>query len=102
MTAFVVALVLFGIGWNFGLISGTALVIDATVPANRPRIQGTLDVLVPLASAGGGAMSGIVAAPTSYETLALAGGPLSLVLIPVIFRHERHTRAAPADSRATT
>ena len=28
----VLALMLLGLGWNFGLISGTALVIDATVP----------------------------------------------------------------------
>lgn len=98
----ILALVLLGVGWNFGLISGTALVIDATVPANRPRVQGTLDVLVALAGAGGGAMSGVVAAQTSYETLALAGGALSLILIPVIFRHQRHTRAEFAGARPTT
>lgn len=81
----ILALALLGLGWNFGLISGTALVVDATVPANRARTQGTIDVLIALAGAGGGAMSGVVMAAAGYSTLALAGGILSLLLIPVLF-----------------
>lgn len=85
----VVALALLGLGWNFGLIAGTALVVDATVPANRARTQGTIDVLIALGGAGGGAMSGMVMAATSYATLALAGGTLSLLLIPVLLGTRR-------------
>jgi MFS family permease len=92
----ILALVLLGLGWNFGLIAGTALVVDATVPANRARTQGTIDVLIALAGAGGGVMSGVVMAASSYATLALAGGVLSLVLIPVLFWASRaRRRAAP-------
>jgi MFS family permease len=94
MPGLIVALVLLGVGWNFGLISGTALVVDGTVPANRPRVQGKLDVLVALAGAGGGAMSGVVRAQASYSTLALIGGGLSLVLIPVMFWHQHHLTTA--------
>ena len=95
----VLALVLLGIGWNIGLISGTALVIDATVPANRPRVQGTIDVLIALSGAGGGAVSGLVKAQTDYATLALGGGALALVLIPVVFWAQR---SAPPSAPATT
>lgn len=84
MPLLILALALLGLGWNFGLISGTALVVDATVPANRARTQGTIDVLIALGGAGGGAMSGVVMAGTSYATLALLGGALSLVLLPVV------------------
>lgn len=80
----IVGLVLLGVGWNYGLIAGTALVVDATVPTNRPRVQGTLDVLIALSGAGSGAAAGIVTAQTSYATLSLIGGTLSLVLIPVM------------------
>ncbi|MDC7120576.1 MFS transporter [Cellulomonas fimi] len=80
----IVALALLGLGWNFGLISGTALVVDATVPANRARTQGSIDVLIALGGAGGGAMSGVVMAATSYATLSLLGGALSLLLLPVL------------------
>ncbi|QHT57830.1 MFS transporter [Cellulomonas sp. H30R-01] len=84
MPLLIVALALLGLGWNFGLIAGTALVVDATVPANRARTQGSLDVLVALGGAGGGAMSGVVMAATSYATLSLIGGVLSLLLLPVL------------------
>ncbi|WP_017577007.1 MFS transporter [Nocardiopsis kunsanensis] len=80
----VLALVLLGLGWNFGLVSGTALVVDATVPQNRPRAQGTIDVLIALAGAGGGAMSGVIVNATSYQALSVSGGVLALVLIPVL------------------
>ncbi|MGM7775092.1 MFS transporter [Arthrobacter sp. KNU-44] len=81
----ILALALLGMGWNLGLISGTALLVDATVPANRARTQGAVDVLIAVAGAGGGAMSGLVMAQTSYAVLSIAGGVLALLLIPVIF-----------------
>ncbi|MFS0574841.1 MFS transporter [Sporosarcina sp. 179-K 3D1 HS] len=80
-----IALGLLGLGWNFGLISGTALIVDATHPQTRAKTQGSLDVLIALSGASGGALSGMVAAQTSYATLSIAGGVLSLLLVPVIF-----------------
>ena len=89
----IVSLALLGLGWNFGLISGTALVIDATVAGNRPRVQGTIDVLIALSGAGGGAVSGVIMAVTDYGTLALGGGILALLLIPVLlWAHRPQTR----------
>ena len=78
-----VALVLLGLGWNFGLIAGTALVVDSTSPATRARTQGSVDVLIALAGAAGGALSGLVVHATSFPVLALAGGLLALLLVPV-------------------
>lgn len=85
----VVALVLLGLGWNIGLIAGTTLVVDATTPDERGRVQGTLDVLVALGGAGGAAVSGVVVAGSSYAVLALGGGVLSLLLVPVVLRARR-------------
>lgn len=79
------ALMLLGLGWNLGLISGTALVIDATVPATRPRVQGTIDVAIALSGAGGGVASGLIKAHFGYTMLSLGGGLLSLVLIPALW-----------------
>lgn len=84
MVLLVLALALLGLGWNFGLISGTAAIVDATPPQIRAKTQGTVDVLIALAGASGGALSGMVVAHSSYSTLALAGGFLSLLLIPVV------------------
>ncbi len=81
------ALVLLGLGWNLGLISGTTLIVDSTPLATRARTQGTVDVLIALAGAGGGAMSGVIVGVSSYATLSLAGGFLALVLVPVVAWH---------------
>ncbi|MCY8423651.1 MFS transporter [Bacillus vallismortis] len=84
MVLLVIALSLLGLGWNFGLISGTAQIVDSTEPSTRAKVQGTLDVFIALAGASGGALSGMVMANTSYAVLSLSGGLLSLVLIPVV------------------
>ncbi|MEZ0480974.1 MFS transporter [Planococcus sp. SSTMD024] len=80
----ILALALLGLGWNFGLISGTALIVDSTKPKARAKTQGTVDVLIALAGATGGGMSGMVVAGTSFAALSLAGGILSLLLVPVV------------------
>jgi MFS family permease len=84
MILLTLALILLGLGWNFGLISGTAILVDSTNADNRAKMQGTVDVLVALSGATGGVLSGIVAANTSYATLSITGGILSLFLIPVL------------------
>ncbi len=78
------ALVLLGVGWNFGLISGTALIVDAAHPAVRAKTQGSVDVLLALSGASGGALSGMVVAHSSYAVLSLSGAVLSLLIIPVV------------------
>ncbi|UNK32108.1 MFS transporter [Bacillus sp. N5-665] len=80
----IVALSLLGLGWNLGLISGTAQIVDATIPSTRAKTQGKIDVFIALAGASGGAMSGMVVANSSYAALSLAGGALAFMLIPVV------------------
>jgi uncharacterized membrane protein len=46
MLELTIVLTLLGLGWNFGLISGTALIVDATHPSTRAKTQGTIDVLI--------------------------------------------------------
>jgi MFS family permease len=79
----VLALVLLGLGWNLGLVSGTTLVTDAVPLATRARTQGVVDLGIALAGATAGLASGLIFAATSYATLALAGGLLALVIIPI-------------------
>ncbi|MFJ7755662.1 MFS transporter [Peribacillus muralis] len=84
MAVLITALALLGLGWNFGLISGTAILVDAAPPSTRAKTQGSVDVLVALSGALGGVLSGMIVAGSSYSTLTLVGGVLSLVLIPVM------------------
>ncbi|WNC16415.1 MFS transporter [Brevibacillus brevis] len=98
MALLITALALLGLGWNFGLISGTALIVDASEPATRAKTQGTVDVLIALAGASGGALSGMVVAHSSFATLSLAGGFLSLLLIPVGVWYHAKQKAAKTKS----
>lgn len=89
MMLLVIALVLLGLGWNFGLISSTAIIIDATRPSSRAKTQGSVDMLVALAGASGGVLSGVVVAHSSYAALSLSGAVLPLLLIPAVIWSRR-------------
>ncbi len=84
LVGLVAALVLLGLGWNFGLISGTTLIVDATHPAARAKTQGAIDVAVALAGASGGALSGLVVEQAGFAALSLSGAALALLLLPVV------------------
>lgn len=84
MVVLITALSLLGLGWNFGLISGTAILVDATPPYTRAKTQGSVDVWVALSGALGGGLSGVVFAHSSYAALSIAGAALSLLLIPIV------------------
>jgi len=43
---FFVALILLGVGWNFGFIGATAMLADAHAPEERGRVQGLNDLIV--------------------------------------------------------
>ncbi|MET9992073.1 MFS transporter [Streptomyces mutabilis] len=78
------ALALLGLGWNFGLVAGTAIITDTVPLATRAKTQGLVDVSIAIAGATGGMASGIMVAATSYPALALTGGVLSLALLPAV------------------
>jgi MFS family permease len=93
-----VALGLLGLGWNFGLVAGTAMVTDAVPLAQRARTQGSVDLTISLAGATGGMSSGFVVATASYAALSIASGLLALALVPVLLAARR--RAAPEPATA--
>ncbi|GAA2246029.1 MFS transporter [Streptomyces amakusaensis] len=77
------ALILLGVGWNLGFVAGTALITDALPVEARASSQGLVDVGVTVAGATGGLASGVVVAVSGYPALALSGGLLILVLLPL-------------------
>jgi MFS family permease len=87
------ALALLGLGWNLGLVAGTAMITDAAPLHTRAKTQGAVDLCVALAGAGGGIASGLVMTATSYATLSITGGVLALAVIPFVVSSAR--RAAP-------
>lgn len=86
------ALILLGIGWNFGLISGTAIIVDSTTMANRAKTQGAVDVWVALGGTVGTLLSGVVVAYSSYSYLGFLGMYLALLLFPLLYWQSRKTK----------
>ncbi|MFC5951396.1 MFS transporter [Pseudonocardia lutea] len=93
-----VALALLGLGWNLGLVSGTAIITDAVPLDRRATTQGTVDVGVAAAGAGGGLASGAVVAATGFPALALAGGIVALAIVPIVAVGSRTRRRAIAET----
>src|SRR5699024_11705281 len=83
-TWFAIARYLFGLGWNFGLISGTAIIIDSTTSTTRAKTQGTVDVWIAISGTVGSLLSGVIVARSSYAFLSMLGTYLGLLLIPLI------------------
>ena len=98
-----VALVLLGLGWNFGLIAGTALLADAVPLEHRARTQGNVDLAVALAGATGGIGSGIVVAVGSFAVLGLSGGLVAVALLPtLLLTADRSPAGGTTSDRART
>lgn len=69
-----------GLGWNFGLIGGSSLLIDSVPAEERVSVQGAADLLMSLCGGMAGFASGFVRRALGYHTLAniatLAAGAL--------------------------
>jgi MFS family permease len=97
-----IALMLLGLGWNLGLVAGTALLTDAVPLPRRARTAGTVDLGVALAGATGGIGSGLIVAASSFAALGLADGLIALALVPTLLLSRPRTAAAepaPAPAR---
>ncbi|MGW0502018.1 MFS transporter [Micromonospora sp. NPDC003241] len=84
----VVGLVLLGLGWSATMVAGSTLLSESVPDAVRPSAQGLSDLLMGLAGALAGAISGFVVQVSGYPVLtllaAVAVAPLlALALRPV-------------------
>ena len=73
------ALLLLGIGWNFCYVGGSALLSDQLSPPERPKTQGTNDLLVGLATATASFSSGLMYASMGYNVVGVIGAAIALI-----------------------
>jgi MFS family permease len=83
-----VGLFLLGLGWSGTMVAGSTLLSESVAGPVRTSAQGLADLLMGLAGAAGGALSGLVMAWAGYPTLTLLAAivavpPLALALRPV-------------------
>ncbi|WP_439677770.1 MFS transporter [Embleya sp. MST-111070] len=72
-----VGLILLGLGWSCCLVAGSALLAESVPAGERPGVQGVSDLLMNLAGAAGGAVSGSVLGMAGYGGLNLVAGLLT-------------------------
>jgi MFS family permease len=91
------ALMVLGLGWSAAMVAGSTLLSESIPVELRASAQGLSDMLMGLAGATAGALSGVVVAAWGYPTLtfiaALATAPLILLA---------SFSVAPSDAEAVT
>jgi MFS family permease len=89
------SLFLLGLGWNFCFVAGSALLTDRLAVNERPRIQGTADLVVGAASVIGSLSSGELMASAGYGAANAIGIGVSLIVL-VVAASAMRRRVMPA------
>jgi MFS family permease len=77
------SLFLLGLGWNFCFVAGSALLTDRLAVNERPRIQGTADLVVGAASVVGSLSSGELMESAGYGAANAIGIGVALIVLVV-------------------
>ena len=94
-------LMVLGLGWSATMVAGSTLLSDSIPVELRPSAQGLSDLVMGLAGAVAGAISGVIVDAWGYSTLtlvaALATAPLILLASFSIGRTDDHADWEAAD-----
>ncbi len=83
-THFSVALILLGLGWNFGFIGGTTMLTTTYQPAERAKVQAVNNFGVSFMVAIASASSGQMLSHFGWASVALTVMPIAAVMLAVI------------------
>jgi MFS family permease len=91
-------LTVLGVGWNFGVVGGSALLTAAAPIDVRPHMEGVGEVAMGLAAAAAAPISGLVMAAGGYGAYSLASAAVAAASLLVIRRYRRQPppRRGPA------
>ncbi|WP_246064286.1 MFS transporter [Nonomuraea longispora] len=90
------ALVLLGLGWSCGLVSGSALVTESVPLSRRPAVQGLSDLLMNVCGATGTIVAGAIVGLLGYGMLGLVVGVMVTLAGLWLASIRRRTPAAPS------
>jgi MFS family permease len=89
---FSIALILLGLGWNFGFIGGTTMLTTTYKPAERAKVQAVnnfgVSLMVAIASAGSGQML----SHFGWSSVALTVMPVAAIMLGVVVLRGRAVR----------
>ena len=75
---------LLGIGWSFGLIGGSSLLVDSVATESRVRVQGAADLLMSFFGGTAGFSSGFIRKAVGFHWLSNLGTVLSATLLVIV------------------
>jgi MFS family permease len=78
------ALMVLGLGWSAGMVAGSTLLSESIPAELRASAQGLSDLVMGLAGATAGALSGVIVAAWGYSTLALLAALATAPLIILV------------------
>jgi MFS family permease len=91
------ALWMLGVGWSFGLIGGSSLLVDSIDQQIRVRVQGAADLMMSFCGGLAGFSSGFIRKAVGYHVLSNIGTLLAGVLL-VIVMLRKSTKSAESIS----
>lgn len=74
---------LLGIGWSFGLIGGSSLLVESVPESSRVTVQGVADLMMSFSGGMAGFSSGFIRKAFGFHMLSNIGTMLALVLVIV-------------------
>ncbi|MEM6596502.1 MAG: MFS transporter, partial [Pseudomonadota bacterium] len=78
------ALIVLGIGWNFGFIGATTLLDAAVTEAEKPAVQGANDTIIALVSTISAFASGLAISALGWAILAIISGGVVVLALAVL------------------
>ncbi|MFM8522622.1 MAG: MFS transporter [Acidimicrobiaceae bacterium] len=85
---------LLGIGWSFGLIGGSSLLVESVPDSSRVTVQGAADLLMSFSGGLAGFSSGFIRKAFGFHMLSNLGTVLALVLVVIGVRRLTSLRIA--------
>jgi MFS family permease len=89
-----IGLAMLGLGWSCTLIAGSTLLTESVPISTRPSVQGTSDMVMGIAGASAGLLSGVVVGLSSYALLNLLATLLVVPLMAFTLRPRRQLASA--------
>ena len=83
---------LLGLGWSFGLIGGSSLLVESVPEGSRVTVQGAADLLMSFCGGMAGFSSGFIRKAFGFHMLSNMGTVLALVLVVIGIRRLTRTR----------
>lgn len=99
-TRLAIGLFLLGIGWSCTLISGSTLLTESVPVEDRPTVQGAADLVMGIAGASAGVLSGVVVGLGSYGLLTVIAAVLVVPLAALALRDSRLAVMGAAQAEA--